>query len=500
MHPKPLALIILDGWGHRDDPEANAIEQAHIPTWHRLWAQYPHALLGASGLDVGLPEGQMGNSEVGHLNIGAGRILYQDSVRITEAIKDGSFAQNLVFQTVCQDLQKSQKTLHLMGLVSNGGVHSLEEHLLALISLAEPFNIPVHIHAFLDGRDTPPKSAHTFLSKLEAVISKTKQTKIATIMGRYYAMDRDKRAERTALAHHCLTQSTSPYEANTALEALQMAYTRAETDEFVQPTRINHTPPIQSGDAVIFFNFRADRARQLSYALSHSNLFLSHFVSLTTYASDLKATVAFPPTTVNHTLGSMLADQGLKQLRLAETEKYAHVTFFFNGGEETPFKNEDRLLIPSPQVATYDLQPEMSAPALTDAFVQAIVSQKYDVIICNYANADMVGHTGNFKATLKAIETIDHCLDRVITALQSVNGAAFITADHGNADLMVDPMTHQPHTAHTLSKVPLLYVGDQLSLLPTGRLCDIAPTILTLLNLPMPQEMTGHSLIASTGT
>ena len=509
MSPKPLALIVLDGWGHRDEADANAIEQAKTPTWHRLWNAYPHALLGASGLDVGLPEGQMGNSEVGHLNIGAGRILYQDSVRITNAIKEGTFASNPVFQTTCRDLQKSGKTLHLMGLVSDGGVHSLEEHLVALIPLAESFNIPVQIHAFLDGRDTPPKSAVKFLSTLEAIVTKTKQTKIASIMGRYYAMDRDKRWERTTLAYNCLTQAESPYHASTALEALEMAYARAETDEFVQPTRIAHTAPIQSGDAVIFFNFRTDRARQLSYALSNPDFQafkrtawpqLSHFVSFTEYATDLRAEIAFPPTSTSHTLGAVLADRGLKQLRLAETEKYAHVTFFFNGGEEVPFKNEERILIPSPKVATYDLQPEMSAPALTDAFVQAIESKQYDVIICNYANADMVGHTGNFEATLKAIETLDHCLERVITALQSAGGAAFITADHGNADQMYDAVTKQAHTAHTLSKVPLLYVGDNLQLVPSGRLCDIAPTMLALLNIPIPEEMTGHSLIANAET
>lgn len=507
MHPTPLALIVLDGWGYREEFEANAIQQATIPTWNALWKQYPHALLGASGLDVGLPEGQMGNSEVGHLNIGAGRILYQDSVRISKAITEGTFESTPAFQTVFQDLKKTQKTLHLMGLLSDGGVHSIDQHLYALIALTEQYGIPVQIHAFLDGRDTPPKSAEKFLKALNSRLEKTSNVKIGTLMGRYYGMDRDKRWDRTTLAYDSLTQEQSPYQAQTALEGLELAYARGETDEFVQPTRIANTAPIQTGDAVLFFNFRTDRARQLSYALSNPDFesfprkawpHLSHFVTFTEYAADLKAEVAFPPTSTTHTLGAVLADAGLKQLRLAETEKYAHVTFFFNGGEETSFKNEDRILIPSPKVATYDLQPEMSAPALTDAFVSAIESKQYDVIICNYANADMLGHTGNFDATLQAIEMLDGCLLRVIKALQAVGGSAFITADHGNADCMVDSETKQPHTAHTLSPVPLLYVGPALKLASSGQLCDIAPTMLELLGLPIPIEMTGHSLILHT--
>ncbi len=491
----PLLLIILDGWGYRLETASNAIAAARTPHWDALWARYPHTLLSACGTDVGLPAGQMGNSEVGHLNIGAGRIIYQDSQRITEAIRSGDFFHNPALLAALAQAKKPGSRLHLLGLCSDGGVHSLQTHALALLDLCAQHKIRPVLHAFLDGRDTPPKSAGPFLTELQ---EKTLQTNAqwGSVMGRYYAMDRDQRWERTQSALACLTHnSPTPLVAQTALQALELAYARGESDEFVQPTRIEGAPPIRAEDAVIFFNFRADRARQLSLALVQALPTLGSLVTLTDYSPQLRAKVAFSPLTHRQVLGEVLSNNHLKQLRLAETEKYAHVTFFFNGGIETPFPGEKRDLIPSPKVATYDLQPEMSAPLLSERLIRALEHQEADVIIVNFANADMVGHTGNFPATVQAIESLDACLGRLIPALLAAGGEALITADHGNADQMFDALTQQAHTAHTLSPVPLLYIGRPAHLKESGRLCDVAPTVLQLLAISQPPDMTGEPLI-----
>ncbi len=502
----PLVLVILDGWGHSDLPAHNAIYHANTPTWHTLWSSFPHTLLCGSGTAVGLPAGQMGNSEVGHLNIGAGRVVYQELPKIDQAIAEGRFFENPVFQSALNTLIKTDKALHLMGLVSPGGVHSHETHLHALLQLACQKGLKkVYIHAFLDGRDTPPRSALPSLLALSAACEKQGCGRIVSLVGRYYAMDRDKRWERTQAAYDMLTLKKAPFHASNALSALEMAYARGESDEFVQPTLIDPAVTIENGDAVLFFNFRADRTRQLSRAFLSPDFTgfqreaipaLSHFVSMTQYAANIPSEVAFMPQVLTHLLGDCLSAQGLKQLRIAETEKYAHVTFFFNGGVETPLPGEDRILIPSPAISTYDLQPEMSAHELTAALCQAIESQQYDFIVCNYANPDMLGHTGNFKATTQAIETIDACLKTVYTTLKKVGGEMIITADHGNAECMFNPETQQPHTAHTSEPVPFLYVGRKAEILKkSGILADVAPTILHVMGLKQPTEMTGESLI-----
>tara|TARA_R110000868_G_scaffold380784_1_gene646975 strand:- start:155700 stop:157235 length:1536 start_codon:yes stop_codon:yes gene_type:complete len=503
---RPYVLIILDGWGYREETDANAIAQANTPTWDKLWADYPHTLISGSGDDVGLPHGQMGNSEVGHLNLGAGRMVPQELCRLDLAIKDGSFFENAV---LCDGVDKAisqNKAVHIMGLLSPGGVHSNEKHIHAMVKLAALRGAKkILVHAFLDGRDTPPQSAEPSLVALQTELDTLGVGQIASICGRYYAMDRDKRWDRVELAYNMLTLGKAEYHADNAIDALHAAYQRDENDEFVKPTCINNTGHIEDGDAVVFMNFRADRARELSHALTDiefdgfqrkASPKLATFVSLTEYAKDIKANVAYPPQQLHNVLGEYLSNLGLKQLRIAETEKYAHVTFFFNGGVEKPFKNEDRELIPSPNVATYDLQPEMSAPELTDKLVAAIKSTQYDVIICNYANADMVGHSGKMDAAIHAVECLDTCLNRVVTALQQVGGEALITADHGNADKMFNAETGQPHTAHTSEPVPLLYVGQQGQFNANkGSLSDVAPTLLTLMNLDIPQEMTGRPLI-----
>jgi len=485
-----LLLVILDGYGYRPTEKYNAIASAKKPNWNYLWDHYPHCFIDGSGHAVGLPDAQMGNSEVGHLNIGAGRVVYQEFTRIDKAIETGEFAENPVFNQEFERVNKTDSAVHIMGLLSPGGVHSHEDQILAMIKLAQAKNIKkIYFHAFLDGRDTPPKSALPSLLKLE----KNTGIKISSIMGRYFAMDRDKRMERTEAAFDLLTQNKAEFTANSAEQGLKSAYARGETDEFVKPTLI--TPvKINPNDAVFFMNFRSDRARQLTKMFLDHNF--SHFVSLTLYADTLKTKVAFPPQVLKNTLGEYLAHLGLKQLRIAETEKYAHVTFFFNGGIEKPYEGEERILIPSPKVATYDLQPEMSAPELTDALVKAILSKKYDFIVCNYANPDMVGHTGNFDATVKAIECIDECLGKIYGALKQTQSEMLITADHGNAECMFDETTHQPHTAHTSDPVPFLYIGRKARIISDhGVLSDIAPTILYLLNLPEPKEMTGKNLI-----
>ncbi len=509
MTPRPLVLIILDGWGCRNAKDANAITTAHTPVWDKLLKECPNTTLSASGLDVGLPPNQMGNSEVGHLTMGAGRVVFQDLTRVTTAIENGEFNQNPVFITALEKACQQNHALHILGLLSPGGVHSHEEHLYALVRLAAAKGVStVYIHAILDGRDTPPQSAKASLLTLQKIcdsLASTTTARIASITGRYYAMDRDKRFERTELFYDLLTTNLAPYTFGSAIDALEAAYARGETDEFVKPTRIAPAVHLQEDDVVIMMNFRSDRVRQICEALRNPGfsafprkvfLKFADFVTLTEYASDLDAHVAFPPLPLENMFGEYVEQHHLKQLRIAETEKYAHVTFFFNGGRERPFQNEDRILIPSPKIATYDLAPEMSAKQLTQQLIQSIQSTQYDVIICNYANADMVGHTGNFPAAVRAIETLDTCLGQVLTALKTVGGEAVITADHGNAELMFDARTHQPHTAHTLERVPFIYVGRTGTIThQTGTLADIAPTLISLLNLPLAPQMTGQSLI-----
>ncbi len=502
MRAKPFVLIILDGWGHREDASDNAITRAHTPTWDKLWQEYPHLLISSTGHDVGLPNGQMGNSEVGHMNIGAGRVVYQDFTRIEKAIADDEFAINPVFQNLFTPMRTENKALHVMGLLSPGGVHSHERHIFALLDAAQKSGVTrIYVHAFLDGRDVPPKSAHDSLQALNAHLG---SAKIATIMGRYYAMDRDGRWGRVERAYQAIAQAHAPVAAD-AMAGLAQAYAQGLSDEFVPPTVVlENYPGVQPGDSIIFMNFRSDRARELTQAFidphfkafERTQLSLAGFVTLTQYSKELPTQIAFPPYNLTPVLGEVWAQAGLTQLRIAETEKYAHVTFFINGGIETPFPNETRILIPSPNVATYDLAPQMSAVLLTDKLIEAIHSQSIDAIICNYANPDMVGHTGDFKATVTAIETIDHCLNRVITALKEVGGECLITADHGNAEHMFDEDTHQAHTAHTCELVPFIYVGrPACAVKDTGILADVAPTLLYLMGLPIPTEMTGQVLL-----
>ncbi len=508
MNPGPIALIILDGWGHREAHPTNAVTHAHTPVWDALWQKYPHTTLSASGLDVGLPKDQMGNSEVGHLTMGAGRAVLQELTRISTAIETDSFTQNPILNEALDIAVQDNQTLHILGLLSPGGVHSHEKHIHALIKMAAEKGLRnILIHAFLDGRDTPPKSATASLALLQQICGSLapNQARIASICGRFYAMDRDKRWERTKSVYELLTEGKAPFTATSALEALDLAYQRHETDEFVQPTLIIPAAHIQENDQIIFMNFRSDRARQLCTALRDPDfsafkrsVFLKNvdFVTLTDYAQNLKVKVAYPTPALPNMLGEYLQRHQLRQLRIAETEKYAHVTFFFNGGREKPFAGEDRILISSKKVATYDLCPEMSALELTQQFVAAIKQKSHNVIICNYANADMVGHTGNFSATIKAIETLDVCLGQVLEALKAVNGEALITADHGNAEQMFDDHTQQPHTAHTLERVPAVYIGRSAVIIKeNGTLADIAPTLLHLIGLPIPIEMTGTSLI-----
>ena len=505
----PQILLILDGWGAREAASDNAISQAHTPHWDALLTQYPHTLLDASGESVGLPAGQMGNSEVGHLNIGAGRIIYQDLSRIDRAIADGTFAQNPALVSVCGKVANADKALHVFGLLSPGGIHSHQQHLAALLHLAKQQGVSkLYVHAFLDGRDTPPQSAQAAIDFLSSQMQAASLGQIASISGRYYAMDRDQRWERVEPVYRLLTEGVAPHHAESATAGLEAAYARGETDEFVQATLIEPRGIIRDGDAVIFMNFRSDRARQLSRAFTQDDFVgfnrvvrpkLAEFVTLTSYADDIPATLAFGPAEIKNSLGEYLASQGLSQCRVAETEKYAHVTFFLNGGVEAPNPQEARVLIPSPKVATYDLQPQMSAPAVTDALCEAIVSGEYDVIICNYANADMVGHTGNMNAAIRAVETLDTCLGRVIAAAKTAGGEVLITADHGNVEQMHNPHTGQAHTAHTNELVPLVYIGRKAEFIAAqGKLADVAPTLLFLLGLPIPPEMTGDVLLALT--
>jgi 2,3-bisphosphoglycerate-independent phosphoglycerate mutase len=504
--PRPFALIILDGWGYREEQEANAIAKAHKPCWDFLWENYAHTLISGSGRCVGLPDGQMGNSEVGHLNMGAGRIVHQDLTRIDQAVADQSFFVNPVLTQAVDQAIQANKAIHIMGLLSSGGVHSHEQHIQAMLKLAAQRGTKsIYIHAFLDGRDTPPKSAASSLIALDQLCQTLQCGQIVSLIGRYYAMDRDQRWDRVKTAYDLIVTGQAQYTAPNVQIGLQQAYDRGETDEFVKATQIGATAiNINAGDTVIFMNFRADRARELTRAFidPHFQEFARthapqvQFISLTEYDATFQIPVAFATEPLQNILGEYFSHLGLQQLRIAETEKYAHVTFFFNGGVEQAYPGEERILIPSPKVATYDLQPEMSAFELTDRLVTAIRSQKYDVIICNFANPDMVGHTGNLAATIKAIETIDTCLGKIITALQATGGEAIITADHGNAEMLFDPQTQQPHTAHTHEPVPLIYFGRKaINVKENGKLSDVAPTLLYLMNLPQPKEMTGQSLL-----
>ena len=506
----PLVLMILDGWGYSEETEHNAIKAANTPQWDAWWKTRPHVLLEASGLPVGLPDEQMGNSEVGHMHIGAGRVIRQDYTRINAAISDGSFAKNPVFINTIDNLKQSGHALHIMGLLSTGGVHSHEDHLFAFLRLCADHQFSnVYLHLFLDGRDTSPQSALDSLARLNEQLQKYPVATIASITGRYHAMDRDNRWQRIEPVYRLLTEKPGTAQYITAEEAVHSFYQQNIHDEFIPPTQIGIGKAICDGDSIFFLNFRADRARQLTQAFidHHFEGFhrskkpkIADFVSMTSYSKTLATSVAFPCMTLNNTLGEIIANHGLRQLRLAETEKYAHVTFFLNGGSEQVFKNEDRILINSPAVATYDLQPEMSAAELTNVIVNAIQEQTYDVIICNYANADMVGHSGNFNATLKAIECLDDAMHTIWQALSSVGGQLLITADHGNAEFMFDDSTHQAHTAHTSGPVPLLYVGNEGWKANTigGSLIDVAPTVLALLNITPPVEMTGHALLVKT--
>lgn len=509
--PKPLLLLILDGWGFREQTEYNAIAAAKKPVWDRLWQQYPHTLIQASQAAVGLPANQMGNSEVGHLNIGAGRVVYQEYSRINRAISSGRFFENKVLTDACDQAIDTGKSLHILGLLSPGGVHSHEDHIHAMVELAVKRDVPgVYLHAFLDGRDTPPRSAATSIKAMEDKFRSLGGGRFASIIGRHYSMDRDHRWPRIKAAYELITQGKADYRATTASEALEMAYRREETDEFVEATAIvpeGEAPVrVEDGDIVIFMNFRSDRARQITrpfiepdfdaFETDHHPK-LGRFVSLTEYNSEFDIPVAFPPERLVNVLGAHLAALGKHQLRIAETEKYAHVTFFFNGGVETPFTGEDRILVPSPtDVPTYNLKPEMNAGEVTDKLVTAIKSNEYDAIICNYANPDMVGHTGDFDATVKAIEYLDGCLGRIDEALKEVGGEMLITADHGNAEQMFDPATAQAHTAHTINPVPLIYVGRPAKMETTGSLEDLAPSMLYLMQLPIPAEMSGRPMMA----
>ena len=507
---QPTVLIILDGWGYREDTRDNAIASASTPVWDRLWAQAPHTLISASGVDVGLPAGQMGNSEVGHMSLGSGRVVYQNISRIDKAIADGDFDRNPQYTDAIDRANRVDGAVHIFGLLSPGGVHSHEDQIIAAVKLAASRGSKkVFLHAFLDGRDTPPRSASQSLQKLSELLEELDCGRIATIIGRYYAMDRDNRWDRIETAYRLLTQGEANYSATSALDGLQAAYDREENDEFVKATVIKASGDepalVAENDAVLFMNFRSDRARQLTRAFvdpefdkferaaAHN---ATDFVTTTEYAADIIAPVAFPTIALDNVLGDHLAQLGKTQLRIAETEKYAHVTFFFSGGQEALFEGEERIMIPSPDVATYDLQPEMSAPELTDQLIAAIRSSKFDLIVCNYANGDMVGHTGNFEAAVKAVEALDVCLGRVEAALLEVDGQALVTADHGNCEQMEDYISGQVHTQHTTESVPLVYVGNRrLQLDPEGGiLADIAPTLLTLLDLPQPMEMTGRNL------
>lgn len=509
--PKPIVLCVLDGWGERDGGEDNAIAAAHTPVIDRMRRVYPRSTLEASELHVGLPTGQMGNSEVGHMNIGAGRIVMQELPRIDQTIKDGTIASLPPLTALVDDLagpnNRGDRVCHLMGLVSPGGVHSMQDHLIALVHVLDKAGVQTRLHAFLDGRDTPPSSALSFIGNVIEMLKDCKGFKIATVTGRYFAMDRDQNWSRVVLAYDAMVDGAGN-SAPDALSAINNSYLAGKTDEFMLPAVIDGYTGMKDGDALLMFNYRADRARQILTALvdpdfngfpGKRRIAFSHRVGMTDYSEALSKHLdtLFPQRGLDNVLGQVIADAGLKQLRIAETEKYAHVTFFLNGGDEREFPGEERILVPSPKVATYDLKPEMSAIEVTDKLIDAIRSNRFDLIVVNYANGDMVGHTGIFEAAVKAAETVDACLGRLESALLEAGGTMLITADHGNAEDMTDEENHQPHTAHTLSLVPFIMVNPPAGVTNVGGgvLADVAPTILELMHIAAPADMTGHSLI-----
>ena len=504
-----VILVILDGFGHREDAADNAIAAAHTPNWDGFLSRCPHTLLSGSGVDVGLPEGQMGNSEVGHMVIGAGRVVHQDLARINQAMAGGEFETNPRLGELIGGLRHSGGALHVLGLLSPGGVHSHERQIFQLIRTAHNQGAgPIHLHAFLDGRDTPPASAATSLEQADALFRDLGRGGVASVCGRYFAMDRDQRWPRTERAFNLIVHGDAPYQAADGRTALQLAYDRGETDEFVQPTAVGvpggPVPVLTDQDAILFTNFRADRARQLSRALLQADFDgfprpsfdpVRNGATLTRYAEDLEVPCLFEPSVLANTFGEHLAKLGKRQLRAAETEKYAHVTFFFSGGREQPFAGEERLLVPSPKVSTYDLQPEMSAAELTRGLIDALRSDRFDAIVCNYANGDMVGHTGQFPAAVAAVETLDKCLGQLAAVAAERGWCMLITADHGNVERMRDADAAQPHTAHTTEPVPLVVIGDSApGLADGGTLADVAPTVLTLMGIEPPPDMTGRTL------
>jgi 2,3-bisphosphoglycerate-independent phosphoglycerate mutase len=504
---KTLALVILDGWGYREDNNDNAVANANTPIIDGLMQNVPNTLIAASGLDVGLPDGQMGNSEVGHTNIGAGRVVYQDLTKITKSIQDGDFFENTAITNAMDSAINAGKAVHIMGLLSVGGVHSHEDHIASAIEMAANRGAEkIYLHAFLDGRDTPPRSAQHSLERFDALFAKLGKGRTATLVGRYYAMDRDNNWDRVEQAYDVMMSAKGEFSVDSAMEGLNNAYARNENDEFVKATVVcaegQSSSAMEDGDAVIFMNYRADRAREITRAFlptfdgfARKNVAAVQFVMLTQYAADIDMPIAYPAVDLNNTLGEWLSKEGKTQLRISETEKYAHVTFFFNGGIEDEFNGEDRDIVASPKVATYDLQPEMSSGELTDKLVAAINSGKYDTIICNYPNGDMVGHTGDYNAAIKACEAVDSSIGRVVEAIRANHGQLLITADHGNAEMMVNPETGGIHTAHTNLPVPLIYVGEKdLTLKSGGKLSDLAPTMLALQDLPIPAEMSGQPL------
>jgi 2,3-bisphosphoglycerate-independent phosphoglycerate mutase len=506
--PRPVVLCILDGFGWREETADNAVAQAKKPNFDRLWAKGPRAFLQASEEDVGLPHGQIGNSEVGHTNLGAGRVVFQELPRIDKALKDGEFARNSALTDLIAKLKKSGGTCQLMGLVSPGGVHSHQRHVLGLARTVTDAGVPVVVHVWTDGRDVPPQSAAEQVAWFAGELGKLPNARIGTVIGRYYAMDRDKRWERVQAAYDAMVDGKVARKAADSVAAIKQAYAANVTDEFVPATVIGDYAGMRDGDGVLCANFRADRVRQILAALLDPNFngfaraHVVKFVGATgvaEYSEELNAFLGtmYPPQSLNHVLGQVVADAGLKQLRAAETEKYPHVTFFFNGGREKPYAGEDRIMVPSPKVATYDLQPEMSAAELTDKVAAAIDTGQYDLVVMNYANPDMVGHTGSLAAAIKAVEAVDAGLGKIVASVEKQGGAMLVTADHGNCELMLDPETGGPHTAHTLNKVPIVLVDAPAGIegMNNGRLADIAPTLLALMQQPQPSEMTGHSLL-----
>jgi len=502
--PPPVVLVVLDGWGFRPGREGNAIELGQTPVWHTLWDRASRTLLEASGLAVGLPDEQIGNSEVGHLNLGAGRVVPQDLVRISRSIETGEFSRIPALLELCEQTRRHDGTLHVMGLIGTGGVHALDKHLLAVIELAKRHEVPVAIHAWLDGRDTPPKSGLAFMEELLQTVRPSDRQTVSTVIGRYYAMDRDKRWERTKIAYDAMVKGIGVPVAD-PITAIKQAYAAGVTDEFVKPRVITGAPLIRDGDGIFCFNYRADRMRQIVRALASPDFDGFdvtgrpgvRLVTMTRYDETLPFPAAFEPIVLSRIVAEVLSDHGKTMFRTAETEKYAHVTYFFNGGYEPPYPGEERLLVPSQKVATYDLMPEMSAPGVTDVLCKAIAGKQHDFILCNYANGDMVGHSGVLAAAVKAVETVDQCLARVLTTADTAGATVLVTADHGNCELMIDPATGGPHTAHTTSPVPLVMVGEgapKRHLRTGGSLRDVGPTILQLLGIEPPKEMTGKDL------